>query len=78
MATKLDKKRPFGTIMGDLEGRAYEQDNKFFRADGSEWEDPKAKKPAAPAKKGAVQAKAEEQPKQDPVDDQLNDQLQGQ
>lgn len=53
----LDRSKSYGTIMGDTEGRAFEQDGKFFCANGSAWQpqpddDPlpaklKTKKPAA-------------------------------
>jgi len=33
---KLDKKRDHGTIHGDIEGRHFEQDGKFFDAKGDE------------------------------------------
>lgn len=31
--SRLDKSQPYGTIMGDTEGRAFEQDGKFFGPD---------------------------------------------
>lgn len=46
----LDKTKPFGIIMGDTEGRAFEQDHRFFGADEKEIvtdapaDKPKAKK----------------------------------
>lgn len=52
---QLDRKRDFATIHGDdpdLKGKAFEQDGKFFDAEGEEWVDPKERKgktPAAPA-----------------------------
>lgn len=66
---KLDRKREFGTITGDDQGRLYEQDHLFFAADGSEWEDPakadaKAElgdKPASKARAAKADAKADDQ-----------------
>lgn len=43
---KLDKSKPFGTITGDTEGRVFEQDGRFFYADGKPWRDPKKKETA--------------------------------
>lgn len=36
--SRLDKSKPYGTIMGDTEGRAFEQDGKFFGPAGSAWQ----------------------------------------
>lgn len=47
-APTLDRKRPFGTISGDSQGRCFEQDNKFFMADGSVWVEPDEAPPEAP------------------------------
>jgi hypothetical protein len=40
MAAVLDRTRPFGTVSGDLLGRAFEQDSLHFNADGSLWVEP--------------------------------------
>jgi len=32
----LDKSRPYGTVHGDLEGRHFSQDGKYFDASGEE------------------------------------------
>lgn len=70
----LDKKRDFGTITGDEQGRMYEQDNCYFTADGSEWQDP------AQPRREVKTAKVDKVVKTDPPgpgDDQLNAQLNG-
>jgi hypothetical protein len=75
MAKKLDRSRDFGTIVGDDQGRRFEQDGVFFLGDGSEWTDPagvKKDKPA-PAKAKAAPVAAPVSPA---VDDQLTAQLQ--
>lgn len=36
-AVTLDRTRPYGSITGDLLGRAFEQDHQYFNADGSLW-----------------------------------------
>lgn len=46
MSNKLDKSKPYGTISGDTEGRVFEQDGRFFLADGKPWRDPKKKETA--------------------------------
>lgn len=71
-AAKLDRSKPFGTISGDVKGRHFEQDGKFFAADGTQWTDPEAaqtvKSETAPATKPATapvakgKAKAEVKP----------------
>jgi DNA-directed RNA polymerase alpha subunit len=33
----LDRTKDFGTIMGDVHGRLYEQGGTFFKPDGTEW-----------------------------------------
>lgn len=51
MAVELDRKRPYGSVCNDPEGRAFEQDERFFCADGSLWSDgvaPARKKKAEP------------------------------
>lgn len=54
---KLDYTRPYGTITGDDQGRSFEQDHKFFAADGTEWIDP-----AQPKAKAQPKPKAETVP----------------
>jgi len=68
MARTLDRSQPFGTITGDDEGRAYEQDGVFFLATGELWQPapdagadlapakPKKAKPEPAAETGAVDA----------------------
>lgn len=69
----LDKKRDFGTITGDDQGRMYEQDSCFFTADGSEWQDS-----AQPRQAKAVKVdKVVKTDPSGPADDQLNAQLNG-
>lgn len=70
----LDRKRPFGSVSNDSEGRAYEQDGTFYRADGSAWapnepegDPPSPAKPAAKKKAAATDSA--------PLDDQLNAQM---
>lgn len=49
MAKTLDRSQPYGTVMGDDQGRAYEQDGVFFLATGELWQAPpeaEADKPA--------------------------------
>jgi len=40
MAKTLDKQKPFGTIHGDDQGRAYVQDGVYFDGEGNEWQAP--------------------------------------
>lgn len=58
----LDKSKPYGTIYGDQEGRAFEQDGKYFESSGKPWapEKPAEKAPAKPAAK-PVDAVVEDQ-----------------
>lgn len=80
MSKKLDKTRPFAQIFGDRERRAFEQDGTFFHADGSEWIDPSAVKPAVSksvAKRVMVQAVQPVQAVAPAEDSQLNAQLAG-
>lgn len=74
MATTFDRKKPFGTIYNDDQGRMYEQDGNFFRGDGSLWTDPEAADAPKPAtgKKTASKPAAGESPA---ADDQINAQL---
>lgn len=83
---KLDKSKPHFTVFGDDNGRAFEQDGKFFNGDGTLWTEPEgegeatakpavarkvaAKKPAA-APKAAPAVKSE-------AEQQVDDQLSGQ
>lgn len=61
MAAELDRSRSYGIISGDTEGRAFEQDDQFFMADGSLWGS--GAKPAPAKKKPADQVEAQlEQP----------------
>lgn len=50
---QLDRLRDFGVIMGDDQGRMFEQDGNYFTGDGEQWAEPAArstrKAPAAPA-----------------------------
>lgn len=45
-AKKLDRKRDFGTIQGDSEGRCFEQDHEFFDSEGKLWKPAKKDSPA--------------------------------
>jgi hypothetical protein len=36
----LDRSKPFGLVYGAVDGKSYEQDGRFFWADGSEWTPP--------------------------------------
>lgn len=50
----LDRTKDFGTVIGDSEGRCYEQDGQFFGSDGEPWNAPKGRRatktePDAPA-----------------------------
>lgn len=70
MAT-LNRQKSYGEIVGDLQGRKYEQDGKYFGTNGEEIVD--KSKQAAPAKPAAPVAP---KPAVDPaakslVDDQL-------
>lgn len=61
MAKKLDKERDYAVIVGDDQGRLYEQDSLYFGSDGSEWVEPGkrksgATKPPAPQAEPAVAA----------------------
>lgn len=49
MAKKLDRTRDYGIICGATDGRAFEQDGRFFDNAGLEWKPPKAGAPAAEA-----------------------------
>lgn len=75
----LDRSRPFGTVIGDDQGRLYEQDGHFFSADGKLWKPP-AEQAAAPA---PAAASAPSKPRAKPAaaaaaaDDQLAAQLGG-
>ena len=37
----LDRKRPYGTVHGDPLQRQFEQDGRFFNADGTPWTQPR-------------------------------------
>jgi hypothetical protein len=80
MAGTLDRSRPFGTVTGDAEGRAYEQDHHFYRADGSVWSAPtdlqpgEVEFPAKPTPKKKAAAAASE-PAPAAVDAQLDAQM---
>ena len=59
----LDKNRPYAQIVGDDEGRMFEQDGHFFMASGALWvppEAPAAAEPAAPAPAPARKRRAAE------------------
>lgn len=58
-AIKLDKQQPYGHITGDSEGRVYEQDGRFFTADGKLWRDPKKKETAEEKAAREAQEKAD-------------------
>lgn len=57
---ELDKLKPHAVIVGDDEGRAYEQDGCFFTATGALWTAPTgapaADAPARPARRRATEA----------------------
>jgi hypothetical protein len=36
---KLDREQPYGTIYGDEQGRAFEQEGVYFRGDGTVWDE---------------------------------------
>lgn len=42
----LDRTKDFAVVHGDSEGRCFEQDNRFFTAEGKLWRDPKKKESA--------------------------------
>lgn len=78
-AATLDRKRPFGAVIGDTEGRNFEQDGQFFRGDGSLWTEPartgEVNAPDAPVlAKPAKKAKAAD-PAPAAVDEQLDAQM---
>lgn len=86
--TKLDRKQPYGMIQGDLHGRRYEQNHKFYDESGDEVPDVDESagsdaKPAAKAvRKPAVKAAAKPSVKaplkaKTPAEQQLSDQLKG-
>lgn len=56
---KLDRAKPHAQIFGDIEGRHYEQDNRYFRGDGSLWVDPNAPKKQESKAEAAAREKAE-------------------
>lgn len=76
----LDKTQPYGQIVGDDQGRFFEQDGLYFHGDGSEWIDPAAdavvKAKVERAKTAAVKA-VKAVPAVKAVDQQLADQLVG-
>jgi hypothetical protein len=80
MGATLDRKRPYGTVSGgDCEGRAFEQDNAFFFADGSAWHPTKPEQdlvcaPVAASAKPAVK-KGKPEPETPALDAQLDAQL---
>jgi hypothetical protein len=47
---QLDKSKPYGHIVGDTEGRVFEQGAHFFNGDGKLWVDPDHKETAAEKK----------------------------
>jgi hypothetical protein len=50
LAIELDKLKPFAQIVGDDEGRAFEQNGRYFTGSGQLWAPPEvAPAPAAPA-----------------------------
>jgi hypothetical protein len=68
MAT-LDRSKPFAQIVNDEEGRAFEQNGKYFTASGDAWAPADAPAPApAPAtgKKKAAAASTEDTPPEAP------------
>lgn len=79
-AATLDRKRPFGAVIGDTEGRNFEQDGNFFRGDGTLWTEParagEANPPDTPAlaKPAAKKAKPAD-PAPAAVDAQLDAQM---
>lgn len=80
MSTKLDRSKPYGAIHGEAQGRRYEQDGRYFCADGSQWRDPSAKESAAErAAREKAEAEAELAAKakaaEEGEDDQLSKQL---
>lgn len=70
----LDRKRDFASIVGDDEGRMFEQDGKFFSGDGTPW---KPRKEGAQQPAAAKAAPAPAKPEQPAGDDQLSQQLKG-
>jgi hypothetical protein len=75
---KLDTTRNYATIFNDDQGRAFQQDGKFFGANGAEWIDPAAAAPAAPVAAPAKPPKGKAHKVEPaPVDDQLAAQLGG-
>lgn len=56
-AATLNRARPFGTISGDEMGRMYEQEHRYFMADGSAWVEPAPLVQADPAAGTAPAAK---------------------
>lgn len=74
----FDPKKDHGTVMGEAEGRVYEQDGTFFCADGSEWTEPVARNAKVVGSK-ALKAIDPAAPAGDPAaDSQLSSQLGGQ
>lgn len=71
---KLDRRRDFGTVAGDAEGRMYHQDGIYFDAAGHEWGIPIAQQVRA-ARKRAVDEPPEVELQT--VDDQVSAQLAG-
>lgn len=50
----LNFNKPYNQVVGDSEGRHFEQGGVYFGADGKPWVAPGAEAPAKPAKKGAA------------------------
>lgn len=75
----LDRKRSFGDVQGDSEGRRYHQDGIYFDADGNQWRDPNAPAPAADDQLKAKGRKpaATSESAAPAADDQLSAQLNG-
>lgn len=72
----LDRKRDFATIVGDDEGRMFEQDGKFFNGDGTPWR-PRKEGAQQPAASKTTPAPAPAKPEQPADDEQLSQQLKG-
>lgn len=74
----LDRSRPYAAVIGDDQGRMFEQGGQYFRGDGSPWEPSGASAPAAAkAAPASKRAKVEEAPAPAGADDQLAAQLGG-
>lgn len=56
---KLDRTKDFASVIGDDQGRVYEQGHHFFRADGSLWHDPHKPAPKETQEQRIAREKAE-------------------